>query len=177
MKAGQTIIALSDSLTNYDLAIKQARNGITLQEANATTSLVNLDNQISSAQSQYDKAVLAYNQLNAGNDLKYDNVVQKNKDQLKTYNDAYRNYLVAIDGMATQYLYDADLILGMTSENQYRNNSFENYLGVANGVGRSKSEDEWNKTYAMRGEIRKLLDANKNFTDGDTNAQIETVSK
>lgn len=128
MRAGATIINLSDSVTNYDLALKQAQNSIEMQDANAQTSIINIDNQIVAAKAQYDRAQLSYNQLIDRNNLKYNNVVQKNKDTLKTYDDTYKNQLLSLEGMMNQYLYDADKILGMTQETQYANNAWEPYL-------------------------------------------------
>lgn len=172
VKAGATIIGLEDSIANYDLAVAQARNGIVLQDATAATNLTNLDTQITNAEIQYQKAELAYRQLTERNSLKYDNIVQQNKDQLATYNDTYKTQLNSVDGMMTQFLYDADKIIGVTEENRYINQAWEAYLGAVSGIGWSKSEDEWNRTYSSRGEIRKRIESGKNFTESDTAADI-----
>lgn len=177
VRAGATIISLEDTMTNYDLAVKQAQNAITLQDASAQTSLVNIDNQISAAEAQYNKALVAYNQLMEQTNLKYDNVVQENKNKLKTFNDTYKSQLNNIEAMMNQQLFDADKILGMTSENQYINTAFKAYLGIANGVGISKSTDSWNKLYGVRGEMRKRMENNTPFTESDTAADMALLEK
>lgn len=124
------IASISDNMNNYDLALRQAENNIALQKAANDAQIVNLENAIASAEMQYKNALQNYNHLLGRNDLKYDNLVQQNKDTLKTHDDVYKNYLNSLDAMMTQYLHDADLILGMTTENHYRNDSWEAYLGA-----------------------------------------------
>lgn len=150
LRAGATIATIADTVTNYDLMLTQAKNNIGLQNAANEAQLVNLDNGISSAQMQYDKALQAYKQLLGRNDLKYDNLVKKNQDTLDSYNDTYRQQLSALEAMMTQQLHEADKILGMTSNFQYANNSWENYLGAANGEGMATAQDSWNVIYTLR---------------------------
>lgn len=132
LRVGETIATLEDTFNNYDLALLQAKNRIATEQAGNETQIVNLENSVISAKMNYNKALLAYNQLISQNNLKYDNLVKKNADQLRGIDDNYRSHLNNLDAMATQYLYEADKILGMTSENQHINNVFEAYLGVAN---------------------------------------------
>lgn len=143
-----------------------------MQNATAATNLANLDTQIANAEIQYQKAELAYRQLTERNSLKYDNTVQQNKNQLSSYNDTYKTQLNSVDGMMTQFLYDADKIIGVTEENTYINQAWEAYLGAVNGIGWSKSEDEWNKTFALRGEIRKRRESGKKFTESNAVADM-----
>lgn len=174
--AGASLIQLQDSLTHYDLLVAQAKNGLTLQETNAETTRVNLENSIAQAEMAYKQALQNYQNLQNRNGLQYDTLVQKNKDTLKTYNDAYRNFLRDLDGAMTQYLYEADRIIGASSDNEYRVGGWRHYLGANSGIGTSKAEDAWNTLYTARGAIRSRLESKASFTESDTEKDIEIAN-
>ena len=50
----------------------------------------------------------------------------------------------------TQMLYEADKILGITTNFQYANDSWEPYLGTRVGNSKSLADNEWGSTYALR---------------------------
>lgn len=171
LKAGATVATISDTNTNLDLALKQAQNNVALQKASNEAQIVNLENQITSAQMQYDKALLAYNQLISQNALKYDNLVEKNKDTISGYDDIYRNHLNNLEATMTQYLYSADQILGKTENFRYQNDAWEYYLGW-NGNGTKDAEDAWDTLYATRGKIRNRLDDKSIFGQNNSEADF-----
>lgn len=121
---------MRDSLSNYDLAVAQARNGVTLQQTSAETTKLNLENSIAAAEIAYTKALQDYNAVRDKNNLQLGTVVKQNKDALISYNDTYRNYLIDIEKSMTQYLYEADKILGLTPENKWKVSLWKPYLGA-----------------------------------------------
>ncbi len=120
---------------------------------------------------QYDKALLAYNQLLSQNNLKYDNLVEKNKDTISGYDDIYRNQLNSLEATMTQYLYSADQILGKTDNFRYQNDDWEYYLGF-NANGPKEAEDAWDNLYATRGKIRTRLDDKTIFGENNSEADF-----
>lgn len=144
------------------MALLQAKNRIATEQAGNETQLVNLENSVISAKMNYDKALLAYNQLISQNNLKYDNLVKKNADTKASYHDTYINNLNAMEAMMSQYLNEADQTLGMTDNYRYNNDVFERYLG-ANGGGTIQAEESWNVLYAARGAVRARVSEKKIF--------------
>lgn len=176
LKAGAVIATISDTVGNYDLALKQAKNNLSLQKANNESQMVNLENAISSAQMQYDKALLAYNQLLGQNTLKYDNLVEKNKNTISGFDDIYRNHLKTLDSIMTQYLYSADMILGKTDNFRYQNDAWEYYLGW-NGNGTKDAEDAWDNLYTARGKVRARLENSAIFGENNSEADFALLDE
>lgn len=128
VKAGTTIISLEDSTNNFDITVAQARNNLTLQEASTETNRIALENAVTSAQMAYDRAKLAYETLKNKTDIQYDTLVKQNRDTIKSYDDAYRNFLIEADRSMTQYLNEADKIIGASLTYEGLNERWEPYL-------------------------------------------------
>lgn len=175
VKYWATIATLRDSQNNYDLVLEQAKNNLELQKAQINSQEINLNSQIDNAKITYEKALNNYNSIKNQTNLKYDNLNKENKDKIKNYNDSYKNYLNSIESIMNQYLYDADLVLWLTRENENRNNWFESYLGAYAGDAFKMSQDEWNKVYGSRGEIRARIEKNINFTDSETSEDLKII--
>ena len=168
VRAGAPIATIADTVSNFDLVLAQAKNGLELQKAGNAAQMANLEISVSNAESNYKKVLQSYNQLLEKTNLQYDNLVDSNNTTLKTYNDSYRSQMSGLDATMTQLLHDADEILGMTSQREYSNKAWEPYLGAATGEGISFSEDAWNKLYGARGVVRARLEEKKNFIDSPT---------
>lgn len=130
VRAGAAIVSLRDTLSNTDLAVVQARNGITLQDASITTTTVNLDQAITAAQAAYDRARLTYESLTSKTSLQYSNTLKQNNTTLRIYQDNYTNFLNELDRLMTQLLHEGDQILGMTAAYEHTNDAWEPYLGA-----------------------------------------------
>lgn len=176
VRAGAPIATISDTMSNFDLLLSQARNNIELQKAGNASQMANLDISISNAETAYKKALQSYNQLLEKTNLQYDNLVDSNNTTLKTYNDSYRSQMSGLDATMTQLLHDADEILGMTKYRQYENDAWQGYLGLLNGEGSGKSEDSWNMVTASRGAIRARLEKKTDFTESP-NEDIAILEK
>jgi len=177
VRAGATIVSLRDTLTNADLAVAQARNGIVLQDASATTARVNLDQAVTAAEAAYDRAHLAYKNLTDRTSLQYSNTLKQNDTTLQMYQDNYSNYLTELDRLMTQLLHEGDQILGMTSTYEHANDAWEPYLGARAGDALKKAQDEWNVVYGMRGEIRAQQEKTPSLNIENPQADIDLISR
>lgn len=175
VKAWTPIVYIRDTMTNVDLMVTQAKSNLALQDAQRDTQIINLDNSIANAKIAYDKAIQASKTANWKSNLEYDNLAKKNRETLKTYNDAYQNYLTSMDALLTQYLHSGDQILGMTDVYDTANNWFESYLWARAGSSLIDAKDSWNIVYAARGEIRARIEAKKPFTEGNTEADLKIL--
>lgn len=158
VNAGGKLISLKDTVTNADLALAQAKNSITLQDASTETTKVNLDQSVEAAETAYERALLTYNNLKSQTGLQYANTVKNNDQTLKAYNEAYGSYLSDAERLMTQLLHEGDKIIGMTSAFENSTRAWESYLWAQAGDTRKEAEDAWNNTYAARWEIRKKLE-------------------
>ena len=158
VNAGASIVSLRDTVTNADLALAQARNGIVMQDASTETTKVNLDQSIEAAEAARERAKLTYDNLVNQTGLQYANTLKNNNQTLKTYNESYGTYLADADRLMTQLLHEGDKILGMTSTFENSARQWEAYLGARVGDAKKEAEDGWNNVYAARGEIRKKLE-------------------
>lgn len=177
IKSWTPIASIRDSNSNYDLLLEQAQNNLDLQNNQIISQEINLQNSINNAQNAYDKAFQAYRNLENQIDLKYDNIVKENNEKLKTLNDSYKNYLTSINSMMTQYLYEWDIVLWITSDNDWKNNGFETYLWAYAWDAFSIARDKWNELNSIKWEILARIDSQKLFTESDKNSDIKLLEK
>lgn len=177
VSAWTPLITLKDSLNNYDLAVAQAKNGVILQEASSDTTRVNLENSVLQAEIAYNRALQDATNIKNRRWLQYDTLVKKNRDTLATINDAYKNHLTDLERSMTHYLHEADKIIGVTSENQWKNSAWKAYLWAQSGVNISRAEKAWNTVYSVRWEIRKQQEKRTDFTSDDAHARIALLER
>ena len=77
----------------------------------------------------------------------------------------------------TQMLYEGDKILGITTNFEYSNDSWEAYLGTRVGDSMSLAINEWNATYSMRGDLRARIEKSKTINITNPIEDFELISK
>ena len=148
------LISLKDTINSYDIRLAQAENALNIEDASIASTKLSLDRAISDTQIAYDQARKSYDLLIAKNNLIYETLLNTNTKTLESYNESYRSYLAGIEASMTNFLYEWDKILGISTNFQYANDAWEPYLGTRVGNSVSESNNEWNKLYGSRGEIR-----------------------
>ncbi len=177
VKAGSVIARLKDTLTNYDLQLAQAENALKIQNASKETTTVNLESAIESSRIAYERAKQAYDTLMNRNALQYDLTVSGNKKTLDAYNESYRSYMTELEKTYTQILHEGDKILWITTNFQYANDSWENYLGARIGSVKADADNEWNKSFALRGELRARIEKWLEINRENPEADIELIAR
>jgi multidrug resistance efflux pump len=177
VKAGTVIATLKDTQNNYDLRYAQAINTLKVQNASIETTRISLIQSVDNARIGYERARQAYETLTGKNALSYDTLVNANTKTLKSYNEAWRTYLIDVEKSMTAMLYDGDKILGITTNYEYANDAWEPYLGSRVGDTRALAINSWNKTYTARGEIRARIEKNKTIDVSGLQAEFDIVSK
>jgi hypothetical protein len=77
----------------------------------------------------------------------------------------------------TSMLYEADKILGITTNFEYTNDAWEPYLGIRIGDARILANNVWNTTYANRGDLKAKIEKSKNIGIIDSIGDFDTISK
>jgi len=147
----KTIESELKNLSNTTLDIKWGTQGI----ADATASLYaerikSVDTQIKSLENTLNKAK------------------QNLANQTGSINTTLRTFATDLDRISTAMLYEWDRILGISTNFEYANDGWEDYLWTRIGNSKSTAEDSWNKLYSERGKIRAYLETVDNNTDTDT---------
>lgn len=119
---------MKDTQNNYDLKYSQALNTIKVQNASIETTRINLEQSIDAARITYERARQAYETLTGKNALAYDTLVNTNSKTIDTYNESYKTYISDAERIMTQMLYEADKILGITTNFEFANDAWEPYL-------------------------------------------------
>jgi hypothetical protein len=104
-------------------------------------------------------------------------VVNTNKKTLESYNESYKTYLSDTERLMTQMLYEGDKILGITTNFEYSNDAWEPYLGIRLGDTRAIANNEWNKTYSIRGDIRSRLEKSRSGSVNDWTADLDLITR
>lgn len=78
-----------------------------------------------------------------------------------------KTFATDVDRISTSMLYEGDKILGITTNFEYSNDGWEDYLGTRIGNSRVSAEDAWNALYAERGKIRVYTESGATITDTD----------
>ncbi len=177
IKAGTVIATLKDTQNNYDLKFSQAKNTLKIQNANIDTTRINLAQSVDNARIAYERARQAYETLTGKNNLAYATLLNTNSKTLDSYNESYKTYLSDAERIMTQMLYEWDKILGITTNFEYANDSWEPYLGTRVGDSRALANNEWNTTYALRGDLRARIEKSKSMNLGKPSADFELISK
>lgn len=177
VKAGATIATLKDTQNNYDLRFSQAQNTLKVQNAWIETTRINLEQSVDNARIAYERARQAYDTLTGKNDLAYDTLVNTNSKTLDGYNESYKTYLSDCERIMTSMLYDGDKILGITTNFEYANDSWEPYLGTRVWDSRALANNEWNTTYVIRGELRARIEKSKTINLSNPADDFELISK
>ncbi len=146
------------NLSNTTLDIKWWTEGI----AEATAKLYNeriksMDTQIKSLENSINK--------------EKQNLSNQTGSLIKTL----RTYANDIDRISTSMLYEWDRILGISTNFEYSNDWWENYLWTRIGNAKSQSENQWNTLYAQRGIVRSYIE--KLDTWADATEMIDGISK
>lgn len=177
VKAGSVIARLKDTLTNYDLQLAQAENALKIQNATKETTSLNLEQWVQNSRIAYERAKQAYDTLMNRNALQYDLAVSGNKKTLDAYNESYRSYMTDLEKTYTQILHEGDKILGITTIFQYTNDSWESYLWARIGSVKADADNEWNKSFAMRGELRARIEKWLQINRDNPEADIELIAR
>lgn len=177
VKAGTVIATLKDTQNNYDLKYSQAQNTLKVQNAGIETTRINLEQAVDNARIGYERASQAYETLTGKNALAADTLVNANSKTLDSYNESYKTYLSDTERIMTQMLYEADKILGITTNFQYANDSWEPYLGTRVGNSQSLANNEWNSTYALRGDLRAHIEKSKTINLVNPDEDFEFITK
>jgi multidrug efflux pump subunit AcrA (membrane-fusion protein) len=175
VKAGTTIAVLKDTVNNFDIRLSQAENALAVQDASINTTKVNLSQAVDNARIWVDRARQAYDTLTAKNGIQYDSVVNTNGKTLDSYNQNYKSYLSDVERLMTQYLYEGDKILGMSTNFEYTNDGWEAYLWARNGTSFADAKNEWNKLYAARWAIRAKLEKSVYMSSDTLTEDLELV--
>lgn len=176
IKAGTVVASLKDTQNNYDLRYSQAVNTLRVQTASIETSRINLVQSVDTARIAYERARQAYDTLTGKNALAYDTLVNNNSKTLDGYNESYKTYLSDAERIMTSMLYEADKILGITTNFEYANDSWEPYLGTRVWDSRALANNEWNNTYAARGQLRARIEKTKGINIVNPTEDLELVS-
>ncbi len=177
VKAGTVIATLKDTQNNYDLRYSQAVNTIKVQNASIETTRINLIQSVDAARINYERSRQAYDTLTGKNALSYDTLVNTNSKTLDAYNESYKTYLSDAERIMTSMLYEADKILGITTNFEYANDAWEPYLGTRVGDSRALANNEWNTTYSIRWDLRAKIEKSKTINLTDPIADFDTISK
>ena len=177
VKAGAVIATLKDTQNNYDLKYSQALNTIKVQNASIDTTRINLEQSIDAARIAYERARQAYETLTGKNALSYDTLVNTNSKTLDGYNESYKTYFTDAERIMTQMLYEADKILGITTNFEFANDAWEPYLGTRVGDSRALANNEWNTTYSIRWDLRAKIEKSKIINITDPVADFDLISK
>ena len=177
VKAGALIATLKDTQNNYDLRYSQAQNTLKVQNASIETTRINLEQSVDNARIAYERAKQAYDTLTGKNSLSYDTLVNANKKTIDAYDESYKTYLSDAERIMTQMLYEADKILGITTNFEYANDGWEPYLGTRVGDSRALANNEWNTTYSIRGDLRARIEKAKTINLENPTEDFEIISK
>ena len=177
VKAGALIATLKDTQNNYDLRYSQAQNTLKVQNASIETTRINLEQSVDNARIAYERAKQAYDTLTGKNSLSYDTLVNSNKKTIDAYDESYKTYLSDAERIMTQMLYEADKILGITTNFEYANDGWEPYLGTRVGDSRALANNEWNTTYSIRGDLRARIEKAKTINLENPSEDFEIISK
>lgn len=154
----KTIESELKNLSNTTLDIKWWTEGI----ADATDKLYSeriksLDTQIKSLENTLNKAT------------------QNLSNQTGSVAATLKTYATDLDRITTSMLYEWDRILGISTNFEYANDGWENYLWTRIGNSKAAAEDAWNALYAVRGKIRTYTESGAKITDTDT--AIEDIAR
>lgn len=177
VKAGTVIATLKDTQNNYDLRYSQAQNTLKVQNAGIETTRINLEQAVDNARIGYERATQSYETLTGKNALAADTLANSNSKTLDGYNESYKTYLSDTERIMTQMLYEADKILGITTNFQYANDSWEPYLGTRVGNSQSLANNEWNSTYSLRGDLRARIEKSKTINLINPAEDFEFITK
>jgi multidrug resistance efflux pump len=177
VKAGTIIATLKDTQNNYDLRFSQAQNTLKIQNAGIDTTRINLEQSVDNARIAYERASQAYDTLNGKNNLAYDTLVNTNIKTLDGYNESYKTYLSDAERIMTSMLYEGDKILGITTNFEYANDSWEPYLWTRVGDSRALANNEWNTTYSLRWDLRARIEKTKTINLSNPTEDFVLISK
>lgn len=121
-----------------------------MQNATIETTRINLEQAVDNARIAFERARQSYETLTNKNNFAVETLINTNSKTLDSYNESYKTYLSDTERIMTQMLYEADKILGITTNFQYANDSWEPYLGTRVGNSKSLADNEWGATYALR---------------------------
>lgn len=170
------IATLKDTQNNYDLKYSQAVNTLKVQNASTETARINLLQSIDAARINYERSRQAYETLTGKNALSYDTLVNTNSKTLDGYNETYKTYLGDTERIMTSMLYEADKILGISTNFEFTNDVWEPYLGIQGGNSKSMAKNEWDSTYAARGELRARIEKKQTINLDNPIADLELIS-
>lgn len=84
-------------MNSYDIRLRQAENGLTVQDASIEATKLSLERAILDTQIGYDQAKRTYDTMVSKNTLIYDTLVNSNQKTLDSYNENYKTYLGGIE--------------------------------------------------------------------------------
>lgn len=148
-----------------------------MQNAGIETTRINLEQAVDNARIGYERATQSYETLTGKNALAADTLANSNSKTLDGYNESYKTYLSDTERIMTQMLYEADKILGITTNFQYANDSWEPYLGTRVGNSQSLANNEWNSTYSLRGDLRARIEKSKTINLINPAEDFEFITK
>ncbi len=176
IKKGSRLISLKDTINSYDIRLAQAENTLAIQDSSIESTRLSLDRAITDTQIAYEQAKKNYDTLLAKNALIYDSLVNTNKKTFESYSENYRTYLGSIESLMTNFLYEWDKILGISTNFEYANDAWQAYLGARAGNSYADATNEWNKTYGSRGEIRAKKEKWADISAETISSDLETIT-
>lgn len=176
IKKWSKLVSLKDTINSYDIRLAQAENTLTIQDSSIASTSLSLDKAITDTQIAYEQAKKSYDTLLAKNALIYESLVNTNKKTLESYNENYRTYLGGIESIMTNFLYEGDKILGISTNFEYTNDAWQPYLGARIGNVYADAMNEWNKLYGSRGEIRAKKEKGGSLAPETIQTDLEIVT-
>ncbi len=176
IKKWTTLISLKDTVNSYDIRLAQAENALTIQDSNIASTRLSLDKAISDTQIAYEQAKKGYDLLLEKNKLIYDTLVNTNNKTLESYNENYKSYLIGVETLMNNFLYEWDKIMGMTSAFQYTVDGWKPYLWAKVWNLYSQSSNEWNNTYSSRGDVRAKRESGGTLTVATIQSDLDVIT-
>ncbi len=107
-------------------------------------------------------------------------LIKNEKTLSDTVNDLDQTYNLQLNNLinlANASLHEWDKILGMTTNFEYSNDGWEDYLGTRAGSSRSDAENTWNKLYTTIGELKSIKEKKIILGSENTNLYIPILQK
>lgn len=141
-----------------------------LQNLENTTNIVQvgMENTSNATSKLYDERIkwLDTDILSLENNL--EQARQKLGNQNSSLGATFETFAHDFDRVSTTMLYEWDKILGITTNFQYANDSWEPYLGTRVGNSQSLANNDWNTLYTLRWKIRAYTETGSTITDINT---------
>ena len=162
IKAGETIVSLSDTIANYKIQLDSAKNALDRAVLTRKQTELTINQQIEQAKNALDTAKEALWNAEKGAELAIqqaelgvtnaDNQIETLKNSFVTQKNTFINVLNSV-------LDTSDNLLGVTEYYEDKmNKSIDIYLGAKDVQLKNQAKDELKALYTLRDEIKDLKD-------------------